>query len=155
MPSALSKKEVDAIAIWEPHAQNASDILGGDALVLEDASVYRERFNLNTTTRVLDNSAKRRALVGLVRAVARVSRQLEESSSRFLPAIPKAISTPEPVIAKVWGQFRFPAALDQRGLVSTLRAIEPWAAEIARRQPRTTATLAPLVEGSIVAEARN
>ena len=49
MPAALSKQELDAMAMWEPHAQNAVDTLGGDAVVLEDPSVYRERFNLNTT----------------------------------------------------------------------------------------------------------
>src|SRR5579884_3988455 len=35
MPSALAQQQVDAIAIWEPHAQNAIDRLASDAVVLE------------------------------------------------------------------------------------------------------------------------
>ena len=33
MPGALAKRDVDAIAIWEPHAQNGLEILGRDARV--------------------------------------------------------------------------------------------------------------------------
>jgi len=150
MPAALAQQDVAAIAIWEPHAQNAIDRLGTDALVFEDPAVYRERFNLNTTVRVLSNPAKRRALVNLVRAVIRISAQLENS----IPVLATAIATPEPVISKVWSQFRFPAALDEPQLRAVLEALEPWAAAVSRRQPRSKATLATLIEGRVLAEAR-
>ena len=154
MPAALAKPDVDAIAIWEPHAQNASDRLGGEAVVLEDPSVYGERFNLNSTVRVLRDPAKRRALVRLVRAVIRVSAQLEQSPHDFTPALAQVLATPEAVIAKVWGQFRFPAALDEPQLRLVLEDMEPWAAAITRRPPRPRATLVTLIESDILAEAR-
>ena len=69
MPAALKRGDIDAVAIWEPHAQNALEALGSDAVDLQDASVYRERFNLNTTTKVLRDPEKRRALVEFLRAV--------------------------------------------------------------------------------------
>jgi NitT/TauT family transport system substrate-binding protein len=154
MPPALAQSEVDAIAIWEPYAQNAIEVLGGEAQVLEDPSRYRERFNLNTTLRVLNDPAKRRALVNLVRGVRRVSVQLESAPRDLVPVLAKAIATPEPVIAKVWGQFLFPAALDQPRLRSLLASIEPWAAAISQRQPRAQAALAAMLDGSILVEAR-
>lgn len=154
MPAALAQQEVDAIAIWEPHAQNAIDRLSGDALVLEDPSVYRERFNLNTTIRVLSDPGKRHALVNLVRAVIRVSSHLENSPRNLMPALAKAIATPEPVISKVWSQFHFPAALDEPRLRLVLEAMEPWAAAIFQRRARPQPTLATLIDSSVLAEAR-
>src|SRR5437763_593261 len=51
MPAALVKRDIDAMAMWEPHAQNAISALGADAVVWQDPSIYRERFNLNTNLR--------------------------------------------------------------------------------------------------------
>jgi len=53
MPAALASRAVDAVAIWEPHAQNALDALAADVVMFQDASAYTERFNLNTTSAVL------------------------------------------------------------------------------------------------------
>lgn len=154
MPAALAQQQVDAIAIWEPHAQNAIDRLGSDALVLENPSVYRERFNLNTTLQVLSDPDKRRALINLVRAVVRVSSHLENSPRDLIPTLAKAIAIPEPVISKVWGQFRFPATLDEPRLRSVLETMEPWAAAISQRQPRPQAALTTLIDRSVLAEAQ-
>lgn len=154
MPDALSKHDVDAISIWEPHAQNAREILAGDAQVLENTAVYHERFNLNTTLAVLHNPAKRRRLVALIQSVMRTSGQLQVAPRDQLPALANAISTPERVIEAVWGQFRFPAALDAMQLRAVLEAMEPWAAAVGRRKPRSRQTLAALIEGSLWYEAR-
>jgi sulfonate transport system substrate-binding protein len=153
MPAALEGQELDAISIWEPHAQNAIDLLAADALVLENTSVYRERFNLNTTLRVLDDPSKRRSLVNLVRETGRVSARLQSSPGEFVPKLSKAIATPEPTITKVWERFRFPANLDDRQLRSVLVSVESWAAAISRRQPRPQAALAPIIDRSVLAEA--
>ena len=154
MPAALAQQQVDAIAIWEPHAQNAIDQLAGDAIILEHSSVYRERFNLNTTVRVLRDPGKKHALVNLVRAVIRVSSHLENSPRDLIATLAKAIATPEPVISKVWSQFHFPAALDEPRLRLVLEAMEPWAAAISQRPARPQPALATLVDGSVLAKAR-
>jgi NitT/TauT family transport system substrate-binding protein len=65
MPAALKNRTVDAVAIWEPHAQNSLEALGSDFVVFEDPDVYTERFNLNTRSDVLANPTKRAALVRL------------------------------------------------------------------------------------------
>ena len=149
MPGALAKAEVDAIAIWEPHAQNAIETLGGDAQVLQDPWVYFERFNLNTTNRVLRDRGKRRVLVNLIRAVRGVSLERPEQ----VASLSKAIATPERVIAAVRGQFRFPAELDAGSLQPVLEAMEPWAAALAKRTPRQRETLAGLLDSSVWREA--
>ena len=157
MPTAISKHEIDAIAMWEPHAQNAINTLGSDALVLEtpnDAQAYRERFNLNTTLAVLNNPTKCRQLVALMKAITPLSAQLQTSPQTHLPALSKAIATPAAVITQAWPQFRFPATLDQRPLLALLEKIEPWGATIASREPRPKPALAPLIDASVLAEGK-
>ena len=61
MPAALKRGDVDAIAIWEPQANNSEQALGADAIVFQDRPVYRELFNLNTTAEVLADPARRSA----------------------------------------------------------------------------------------------
>jgi NitT/TauT family transport system substrate-binding protein len=138
MPGALAKHEVDAIAM-----------LGGDALVLENRSVYFERFNLNTTSTVLRDPGKRRLLVKLVRAARGVSLERPDQ----VAALSKAIATLERIIASVRGQFRFPAELDAGSLQPVLEAMELWAAGIANRTPRRRESLAGLLDSAVWREA--
>jgi sulfonate transport system substrate-binding protein len=154
MPAALARQEIDALAIWEPHAQKAADILGIDALILENPAVYRERFNLNTTVRVLHDPAKRRTLVSFVRAITAISTKLRSSPGGLVGKLANAIATPEPLITKVWGRFRFPAELDEHQLRSVLVPLELWAATISGRQARHEAMLAAIIDVSILAAAR-
>ncbi|GAJ06916.1 unnamed protein product, partial [marine sediment metagenome] len=45
LPDALNNNRVDAIVIWEPHAYNALNLLGQDAIRLPSSDVYCETFN--------------------------------------------------------------------------------------------------------------
>ena len=111
MPAALKRGDVDAVAIWEPHAQNSLEALGSDAVVLQNPSVYRERFNLNTTTKVLSDPDKRRALVDFLRAVLRASERARSQPRETRMSLAPFINAPEQTIERVWSQFRFPANL--------------------------------------------
>lgn len=154
MPGALAKREVDAIAIWEPHAQNGLEILRGDARVFENHSVYHERFNLNTTAGVLRDSSKRRLLVSLARRVMRTSARLQASPREFVPGLSKTLEIPQSVIGAVWGQFRFPAALDAERLLEVLEAMEPWAAGTAGRKARPRDRLVGIIDTRVWEDAR-
>ncbi len=153
MPAALANNQIDAMAMWEPHAQNALDQLGSDYMILTHPSAYFERFNLNTTASVLNNPQRRAVLVQAVKAIDQVSRQLESTPAPFLPALSQAINTPVQTIVKVWSQFRFPARLQQQALQEILEKMEPWAAEVAKRSVRSNQVLAQLIDASIVKEA--
>jgi len=154
MPAALARREIDAMAMWEPHAQKAADLLGSDAVLLEDPSVYHERFNLNTTLRVLRDPGKRRSLVSAVRAMTGVSARLRRSPGELVAKLASAIATPEPLIAKVWGRFAFPTELDDRQLLAALVPLELWAARIAKRPRRPENVLAALIDRSLLDEAK-
>ena len=153
MPAALKRGDVDAVAMWEPHAQNSLDALGSDAVVLQNASVYRERFNLNTTTKALRDPGKRRALVEVVRAALRASDRIRSQPAQARTMLAPFINTPAETIEHVWEQFRFPANLPG-DLPEVLRNVEIFVAAVQNRQPRPRAALRPLIDGSLLADTR-
>ena len=153
MPAALKRGDVDAVAIWEPHAQNSLEALGGDAVVLQNPSVYRERFNLNTTTKALKDPDKRRALVNLTRAALRASDRARSHVGESQMQLAPFLNTPAATIARVWNQFRFPANL-AGDLPAVLGNVEIFVAAVQLRQPRPRASLSVLIDPSILAEAR-
>jgi NitT/TauT family transport system substrate-binding protein len=153
MPVALASRKVDAVSIWEPHAYNSQQALEKDAVILEDPSVYLERFNLNTTTRVLNDPAKRRAFVALIQEIAGVSARLRSRSGEFIPSLaPRVGLTPQTVVG-VWPQFKFPASVSG-GLRTSLGEVEAWVAATQKRQPRAMRELVILVDESVAAEAQ-
>lgn len=153
MPAALKRGDVDAIAMWEPHAQNSFEALGSDAVVLQNPSVYRERFNLNTTTKALRDPDKRRALVEVVRAALRASDRIRSQPAQARTTLAPFINTPAGTIERVWNQFRFPANLSS-DLPEVLRNVEIFVAAVQNRQPRPRGALTPLIDASLLAEAR-
>lgn len=46
LPAALKNKTVDAVSVWPPHTQKAIDLLGDNAIILQDDGIYRLNFNL-------------------------------------------------------------------------------------------------------------
>jgi NitT/TauT family transport system substrate-binding protein len=153
MPAALKRGDVDAVAIWEPHAQNSLEALGGDAVVLQNPSVYRERFNLNTTTRVLQDPDKRHALVEFLGAVRRASGRARSQPRQTQMQLSPFINTPAATIERVWNQFRFPANLPG-DLPDVLGNVEIFVAAVQYRQPRPQAALRTLIDASLLNEAK-
>jgi ABC-type nitrate/sulfonate/bicarbonate transport system substrate-binding protein len=154
MPDALKRGDVDAVAIWEPHAQNSLEALGSDAVVLQNPSVYRERFNLNTTVRVLQDPDKRRALIDFLHAVIRASERARRQPAATQMQLAPFINTPAPTIARVWNQFRFPASLPS-DLPNVLGGVEIFVAAVQYRQPRPRASLSVLVDSTVLNAARH
>jgi NitT/TauT family transport system substrate-binding protein len=153
MPAALKRGDVDAVAIWEPHAQNSLDALGSDAVDLQNASVYRERFNLNTTTKVLKDPDKRRALVEFLRAIMRASDLARRQPIQARVLLAPFIGTPEATIAHAWNRFSFPANLPG-DLPEVLGKVEIYVAAVQYRQPRPRAALTPLIDRSVLTAAK-
>jgi sulfonate transport system substrate-binding protein len=150
MPSALKRGDVDAVAIWEPHAQNSLEALGKDAVVLQNASAYKERFNLNTTTKALSDPDKRRALVNFVRAAILASERVRREPGPARVSLAPFIGAQTGVIERVWNQFRFPANL-AADLPTVIGQVEVFVAAIQNRPPRIQTAL---IDSSVLAEAR-
>lgn len=152
MAEAMKKGEVDAVSGWEPGAVDSIAALGRDAVVFQERSVYRELFNLNTTTEVLENPGKRRVLVDAVKGILQASGQLRARPAAGWPLLSSKINVPVPTISSVWSHFRFAGGLPS-DVVDVLTEEERWVAGVQRRQPRGRRELQSLVDPSIVRDA--
>src|SRR5262249_6246340 len=145
MPAALKNGSVDAVAIWEPHAQNALETVGGDAVVFENPAAYTERFNLNTRTDVLSDSARRAALARFLQAIRVASVRLRSRPAEVLPSLATRVGVTERLALAVWRQFKFPADLPKE-LRPSVERIEPWIAATQNRPARSRQELASLID---------
>jgi ABC-type nitrate/sulfonate/bicarbonate transport system substrate-binding protein len=152
MAAAMKRGDVDAVSGWEPGAQDSVAALGADAIVFQDRPVYRELFNLNTTTGVLSDPVKRRVLVDVVRAIADASREVRERPGDVRPLLSSRINVPQATIATVWRHFRFPASVP-RDTLDVLVEEEQWVAARQKRAPRGRAELQALIDESVLREA--
>lgn len=153
MANALARREVDAVAIWEPHAGNAALALGEDRIEFPGDGIYRELFNLNTTAANLADPVKRRRIVAFVRAIIDASEAIARDAepAKKLVAATGGFTTDE--VSRAWPTLTFTAALPPN-LLDTLEAEEQWLAAQDGREPRSRAQLAGLIDSTILDEAK-
>ena len=152
MSKALKDGRVDAIAMWEPESEIAIDLLGKDAIVLQDRRVYRELFNLNGSTKTLNDPAKRRAIVDFVAATVNASAQLRSKPREFWPYISSKLNYTPEMIDKCWSELRYAGGM-VKDMLDVLTEEEVWVAKERNRTPRTRAQLATLIDDSVLKEA--
>jgi NitT/TauT family transport system substrate-binding protein len=152
MSTALKNREVDAVAIWEPESENSAAALSSDAIVLQDRSVYRELFNLQTSTKVLKDSAKRRALVEFVSSSVTASARLRDRPQELWPLLSLKLHYTEAVIGHSWPQLRYRGSLAE-DLLDVMTEEERWVAKERNRTPRSREQLATLIDRSLFDEA--
>jgi sulfonate transport system substrate-binding protein len=152
MPAALARGDVDAVSIWEPAAEKSVAALGADAVVLSGPA-YRERFNLNTTTGVLADPAKRKAIVDLLRVLIGTSQEARERPERAKSLIAAKLGLTEQFVTTVWPLFSFPASIPDDMLASMVEQ-EPWMAQKQNRPARSPDTIAALIDATLLRDAR-
>jgi sulfonate transport system substrate-binding protein len=155
MPGAVARREADAISMWEPEAQNALNVLKGDATVFQNNKLYRELFSLYTTTDVLNDPRRRRELVEFVRALIVASRKTRETPKQVIPLVARMIKQPEDTVAGSWKFHAFPAALPDDTL-NLMTEEERWIAknQSPQREPRTREQLAAMIDTSVLKDAQ-
>jgi NitT/TauT family transport system substrate-binding protein len=152
MATALKSGTVDAVAIWEPHAQNSLEALGNDFVVFEDPAVYTERFNLNTRSDVLSDPPRRSVLIRFVHEIEAASARLRSRPSDLQRSLAQRIGLSERTVLAVWPQFRFPASLSA-DLQKSMSEVDVWAAALQGRKTLSSDTLSALIDASVLTEA--
>ena len=153
MSTALKDGRVDAVAMWEPEAERAIAAVGSDAIVLQDRSVYRELFNLNTSAKVLADPAKKRAIVELLRSLIASSAQIRQRPRQYWPLIASKLNYTPETVSKSWPDLRFAGGLAP-DLLDVMTEEEVWVAKERNRTPRTRSQLTSLIDRSLLDEAR-
>jgi sulfonate transport system substrate-binding protein len=152
MAPALARGEVDAIAIWEPHAGNALQLLGTDAISFSGDGVYRELFNLNSTVGNLADPKLRPRIVGFVRAVVAACQAMRRDPMQAQRLVAATGGFTPDEVARSWPTLDFTASLPG-DLLDVLTAEEQWLAAQDNRLTRGRGTLRELIDGSVWAEA--
>lgn len=153
MAAAITRGEVDAVSGWEPAAHDAIAALGNDAIVFQPPGLYRELFDLNTTTAVLNDPVRRRSLVAAVRAMISASTTVRTAPAGVWPLLSSRIHVPVAAINDSWSHFRFNASLPDDAL-NVLVEEEQWVAVQQKRSPRPRAQLQQLIDDSVLGDAR-
>lgn len=130
---ALERREVDAIAIWEPIASLATAALGQDAVELPSARAYTQHFSLVASRRAI---AQREAdLVKLLRALARAERFIAEQPAQAQQILKSRLPGPSGVENLSEGGYRL--SLEQ-SLITTMDGQARWALRQGFGQPSGT-----------------
>lgn len=148
MCRALSRGEVDAVSIWEPCGNDAAEALGTDAVLLQDAALYRERLNLNTLAETLDDPQKRAEMVDFVSNIIHMTEKCRNHPGAVKPVISSQLGLTESKVANVWDQFTFPGCIPA-DLVDVMSEEEQWLARAQGRPARPRHVIAGLVDTSV------
>lgn len=151
---ALVDREVDAIAIWEPAAQDAVDRLGADAIEFRTKGLYREIFNLHTTAEKLADPVKRRQIVEFSRKIIDCSRQLRQNPEPVFPLMAKVSGYDIDLLRRAWPHHNFTPSMPA-DLLDVLVEEEVWVATETGRKPRSREELARLIDDSVWKEANS
>jgi len=93
-PAMLKRGAIDAIAMWEPSVQLGAEALGADAVVFGDnQTVYREIYNLATTTQKLADPAKRKEIVSFLRALVKAEDVFMKDPDKVVARAAAAVKT--------------------------------------------------------------
>jgi len=153
MPKALADGTVDVVTVWEPEVENAAAAIGDDAIQFSDSHVYREIFGLNTTAANLADPEKRRRIVAFVRSVIAASTALRADPAGAQALVSKSSGYDIGLVERAWHHQGYPATLVP-DLLDTMVEEEKWLAALDKRPARDRATLATLIDGSVLEEAR-
>lgn len=153
LPEALRSGKVDAVALWEPQVERARRAIGNDAIEFYDPAVYTEKFCLCTTQTNLDDPSMRPRIVAFVRALIDATRRLKVEPEIGWDLVSKAAELDTEIVRDAWPYFNYPGTLAV-DMLDVLARHDVWVAERQDRTPRDRATLARLVDDSVLREAR-
>jgi NitT/TauT family transport system substrate-binding protein len=145
--------EVDALAVYEPEPERARQLLGANAVEFNEFGVYRELYNLNTTTATLNNPVKRRQTIAYVRALLTACHDATYNPARAQELVAKSSGFDLKLVEAAWHHHRWTCSLPT-DILDVLVEEEKWVAAQEKRQPRNREQLAFLIDPSILKEAQ-
>jgi hypothetical protein len=159
LPYMLAHGTVDAVGMWEPTGELALEALGAsNAVIFSDRNVYREIFNLHTTSDKLANPTTRASIVSFVKALNQAEAVFANSPASVYSRVASALGMNLAVLEAVWGIQGFNVSGTGSGglpadLLDVLVAEDVWVAKVEGRTVMARSDLASLIDGSVLREA--
>jgi NitT/TauT family transport system substrate-binding protein len=117
LPDALKNNRVDVIVIWEPHAYNAQNLLGQDAVRLPSSDIYRTTFNFMVMKDFAQ--AHPEALKKFLRAIDRATDFIGEHKEEAQTIVAERLKLDKEVMTAIWDDVTMKIFLDQSWIVTT------------------------------------
>ena len=126
LPEALISGQVDAISVWEPHANNALYKLAGSGIQIPSSQVYRIAINMA----VMNDYARKhpQVLEKVVRALIKATDFIKTNNQTAKKMISEILKMDESLISNYWKESVNTVSLDQLLLV-TMENEAKWAIE--------------------------
>lgn len=101
-PAQLKAGKIDAIALWEPIVELGAEAIGDNAIIFQNASLYREIYSLYSTTDKLKDPAKRKNIVAFVRALNRTLDVFRNKPETVYDFVGQTTGSDPKVVKTVW-----------------------------------------------------
>jgi ABC-type nitrate/sulfonate/bicarbonate transport system substrate-binding protein len=124
MPNALANRHVDAIAIWEPYATHALELLHERAVQLSPPGTYRATYNFVAMQDFIHK--RQHAVTRFLKAIDRTNRLISDQRDAAQTIVADRLQLERAVVAKLWEKFSYRLFLDQLFLLD-LESQARWA----------------------------
>jgi len=124
LPKALADGWVDAIAIWQPHINNAQRLLDGKTLLLPSKNIYREDFCFVPNETFIENNPE--ALKKFLKAIDRAENFIQENRGEAINIVSGRLKLDRETVNSFWNGYEFKLFLDQT-ILTDLEAEARWA----------------------------
>jgi ABC-type nitrate/sulfonate/bicarbonate transport system substrate-binding protein len=153
-PALLKPGAVDATGFWEPTVELAARETGlENAIFFYDFEVYREIYNLHTTTEKLADPVRRKKIVEFVRALEKSLKIFREEPETLYKRVAEAVGGEEEMMMAVWDVHKWPGTVPE-DLVKVLAQEDEYVARTDNRTRIPEEELKDLVDLSILEEVR-
>ena len=126
MPVSLQSKTVDAVAIFEPFAFFAEQILGNKTITFKDDSLYSELFVLSAKREWVE--ANPELVEKIIRALVKSSEFIEKNPEESKMIVAKRTKLDKSAVDSIWDNFVFRPVLNEL-LPNYLNEEAKWAKE--------------------------
>ncbi|KAI1412663.1 periplasmic binding protein-like II [Hypoxylon sp. FL1857] len=152
-PAMLKSGSIDAIGMWEPSVELGAEALGPDAIVFGgNQTVYREIYNLATTSEKLGNPAKRAEIVQFLKALKQAESVFQSDPSKVIGRAADAVKTNDTLLEAVWPVHKWDVRVPP-DMLDVLVDEDKFVASYGRREAIPRETLATVIDASVLEEA--
>ncbi|AEO67173.1 uncharacterized protein THITE_2044737 [Thermothielavioides terrestris NRRL 8126] len=154
LPQLLQGGQVDAFGIWETAVELGIEALGpANAVVFQNASVYREVYSLYSTADKLRDAGARKRIVQFVRALNQTYAVFANQPDKVYSTVAQMVSVNVPVLQKVWSVHKWGPGSLGPDLVDYLANEDQYLSKTEGRQAFSRADLETFVDASVYQEA--
>ncbi|KAK4160631.1 hypothetical protein QBC43DRAFT_219525 [Cladorrhinum sp. PSN259] len=152
-PDMFAKGEIDAFGIWEPTLELGIQALpAGQTKVFQDKNAYREIYNLHSTKEKLEDSEKRKEIVGFLKNLIKSQSLFDRAPEQVYQRTSNAVNVSVPILEKVWRVHDWSGGLPA-DLLDVLEDEEKYVARVDGREPNTRDKLKELIDTSVMEQA--